>query len=282
MASRGQPSEPDRKAERDDPDPASPRDTLARLIKPWQDSLVLLDQTFAEVSVAELAPHPANPRKGDVAAIRESIEVNGFYGACVVQRSTGHILIGNHRWLAAKAAGEPTVPVLWVDVDDERAKRILVGDNWLSDMAGWDTQGLHDLLAELRLTEAGLAGMGVTEADMDAMLSEGQRSTGAVLDALDVGLGEPTHAVAEGQVWRLDHHVLVVTSVITGWPLWTRYLSPGCVFLPHPSPHAPISDRAQSLALVMVQPEHYIAGHLLDKWASVRSEPVLELAGAAA
>lgn len=58
---------------------------------------LLLEQEFELVDVDRLTPHPENPRKGDEETIGNSIDGNGFYGACVVQRSTGHVLVGNHR-----------------------------------------------------------------------------------------------------------------------------------------------------------------------------------------
>jgi site-specific DNA-methyltransferase (adenine-specific) len=55
------------------------------------------------VAVDDLQAHPANPRRGNVDAIRESIRVNGWHGVIVAQASTGRIVVGTHRWLAAKA-----------------------------------------------------------------------------------------------------------------------------------------------------------------------------------
>lgn len=75
-------------------------------------------QSYALVNVEVLNPHPDNPRQGDVDAIADSIEQNGFFGAIVAQRSTGYVPAGNHRLLAAKRQGLTEVPVVWLDVDD--------------------------------------------------------------------------------------------------------------------------------------------------------------------
>ena len=96
------------------------------------------------VKVERLVPHPENPRRGNVDAVVESIRTNGFYGALVVQRSTRHVLAGNHRLLAARQLGMDEDPVAWVDCDDERARRILVADNRSSDLAVWDDEALAD------------------------------------------------------------------------------------------------------------------------------------------
>jgi hypothetical protein len=81
-----------------------------------------------------------------VTAIAQSIQKNGFYGAVIVQKSTGHILAGNHRVQAAASIGITEVPVLYVDVDDDQAMRILLADNRTNDIAGYDDQALLDLL----------------------------------------------------------------------------------------------------------------------------------------
>ncbi len=125
------------------------------------------------VPLGRLTPHPKNARQGDVGAVYQSIEANGFFGALVVQRSTHHILVGNHRFLAARDAKMPEVPVLWVDVDDERALRILLADNKTSDDASYDTQALADLLAHLaNTTEAGLVGTGFTGDELDDLIQD--------------------------------------------------------------------------------------------------------------
>ena len=110
------------------------------------------------VPLDRLRPHPENPRRGQVGAILSSIEAHGFYGAVMAQRSTGHVLAGNHRLLAAAEAGLAELPVVWVDVDDDEARRILLADNRSSDLASYDEAGLAELLGVLEDTNAGLAG----------------------------------------------------------------------------------------------------------------------------
>jgi ParB-like chromosome segregation protein Spo0J len=123
----------------------------------------VLPTEFEHVGVDDVGPHPENPRRGDVAALEESINSNGFYGALVVQRSTGRILVGNHRWEAARRQGITTLPVLWVDVDDEQAKRIMVVDNRAGELASWDHEQLVAVLSELSASAGSLDGMLFTE-----------------------------------------------------------------------------------------------------------------------
>lgn len=110
---------------------------------------------FETVPVDSVRPHPKNPRRGDVEAIKESIRANGFFGALVVQTATRHILVGNHRWRAAKELGIESVPVLWTSVSDDEALRILLVDNRTSDLANWDLPDLAELLQAVPLEGTG-------------------------------------------------------------------------------------------------------------------------------
>jgi hypothetical protein len=117
---------------------------------------------YQQVKVADLSVHPENARVGNVSTIVESIQANGFYGALIVQTGTNRILVGNHRYLAAVELGMETVPVLWADVDDDRARKIMLADNRTSDIATYDDHLLLDLL------RAGdLDGTGYLDTDVD-------------------------------------------------------------------------------------------------------------------
>lgn len=123
------------------------------------------------VPVDSLKPHPRNARRGNIDVIAESIQVNGFFGVIIAQRSSNRILVGNHRWRAAQKAGMSEVPVMFADVDDERALKILLADNRTSDMAGYDGDALSSLLKDV-LSQEDLTGTGWTAADLDKMIAE--------------------------------------------------------------------------------------------------------------
>jgi len=105
--------------------------------------------TTEYVPTDRLLPHPDNPRRGDVAAIKDSLERNGQYRPLVVSRRTFEVLAGNHTLLAARELGWSQIAVTFVDVDAEQARRILLVDNRTNDLAGYDTQDLVDLLEGL-------------------------------------------------------------------------------------------------------------------------------------
>lgn len=123
------------------------------------------------VPIDSIKPHPRNPRRGDIDVIVESIHVNGFFGAIIVQESTGVILAGNHRWKAARKAGMSEVPVMMADVTDEQALKILLADNRTSDVAGYDMDSLTGLLRDV-LAQDDLMGTGWSADDLDRMVAE--------------------------------------------------------------------------------------------------------------
>lgn len=131
----------------------------------------VVNEQLEMVEVGALIPHPRNPRRGDLNAIRQSINNNGFYGAIIAQRSTSYILAGNHRFQAALAEGARRVPVIWVDVDDAKALRILLADNRSSDLADNDDEQLAALLRDVLQETGSLAGTGYLTEDLDKMLA---------------------------------------------------------------------------------------------------------------
>lgn len=134
---------------------------------------VVLPQDATLVDPATLELHPANPRMGDVGAIVESITSNGFFDPLVVQISSRRVLDGNHRLLAARHLGMPLVPVAWVDVDDDRALRILLVANRANDLASYNDHALAALLTDMaQQTPLGLAGTGFADDDLDRLLAD--------------------------------------------------------------------------------------------------------------
>lgn len=121
----------------------------------------------------QIHPHPENANRGDLQAIKESIQTNGFFGALVVQRSTGRILTGHHRYQAALELGYTELPVLQVDVTDQEARRILVADNRTTRLGHDDPEQLAALLNQILADhpEDALSGTGFSEDDLQDLLS---------------------------------------------------------------------------------------------------------------
>lgn len=143
------------------------------------------DLTIEYVPLTALDTYPGNPRLGDVDAIAESMDENGIFDAIVVQRSTGYVLDGNHRYLAMQQMGEEKAPVIFVDVDDERAKRIVLVANKTNDDSSYDEAALVELLQSL----PELDGTGYSDDELSDLVDA--LADPPSLDDLEDEFGEP-------------------------------------------------------------------------------------------
>lgn len=165
-------------------------------------------QEYRSTQLSALIQHPDNPRKGNVGAIAASIEANGFYGAIIVQKSTNRVLAGNHRLQALLAQGISEAPAIFVDCDDETARRILLADNRTNDLAGYDDEALAKLLQDL----PSLDGTGFDSASLDKLLADIARSGEARDAAPKIDQAEELRAkwaTERGQVWQVGRHRLM-------------------------------------------------------------------------
>lgn len=166
-----------------------------------------MSTTFAgleitEMLVNEMSQHPDNANNGDMDALRESIEVNGFYSPVIVQASTGYIIAGNHRWAVAQSMGFVTLPAIVLDVDDAQAKRMMIADNRITRLGQDDPAQLAELLSELSETDYGLMGTGFSHNELQTLL-----------DTLDKPLDFDEEPVGDGLHDVEKSHQYVVTPI---------------------------------------------------------------------
>jgi hypothetical protein len=133
----------------------------------------ILNESTELVPAGSIQPHPRNVNRANLPPIAESIRVNGFYGTVIVQKSTGFILAGSHRWREAVEQGAAEVPVTFIDVDDATALRIMLADSRTQRLGADDPLPLSELLGDM----GELAGTGFTEADLDALLTDAGMQT---------------------------------------------------------------------------------------------------------
>lgn len=108
---------------------------------------------YRNVKVADLKPHPRNPRKhgeAELKALGESIDRFGFTCPIVVQKSTGLVLAGHARLEALRKRGDAEAPVIELDVDDANATAYMIADNQLTILGAWDFPALEELVGELK------------------------------------------------------------------------------------------------------------------------------------
>lgn len=145
--------------------------------------------------LAELNHYHRNARRGNVAAIAESLRVNGQYKPIVVNKGTktdrpNEVLVGNHTLDAAASLSWESIDAVMVDVDDDQARRIVLADNRTSDLGAYD----DELLLELLMEADDLEGTAFTVDDVDALehLTYSHDDGPRDLDALHDDVGDPT------------------------------------------------------------------------------------------
>jgi hypothetical protein len=126
-----------------------------------------------EVALGDLTTYPGNPRKGNIEAIADSLTRYGQYKPLTVNRRGNTILAGNHTFMAAQALRWPHISVVFVDVDDDTAAKIVAFDNRIADLGSYDDTALADLLAGL----ADLDGTGYSDDDIDDLIAGIQEAT---------------------------------------------------------------------------------------------------------
>lgn len=157
-----------------------------------------------DMLISALKYRDRNPRRGNVAMIKQSLEKNGLYRPIVVKRDTLEVLAGNHTLKAAQELGWEEITCSLIDCDDETAARIVLVDNKSNDAAGYDNKLLAEILDEM----PDLAGTGWNMAEVEELVDaqlkgEGRKDPDEVPD-LPV---EPQTKL--GDRWLLGEHVLV-------------------------------------------------------------------------
>ena len=135
------------------------------------------------VKTSEITPWPGNPRRGDVARIAASVKEHGQYRPILVQSSTNQIIAGNQTYEAiTKKLKRKTCKVLFLDVDDEEAVKILMVDNRLGELGYNDGEDLYALLQSL---EDPTSGTGYTTEEVWSIFQGVEESDDDVLRALE-------------------------------------------------------------------------------------------------
>lgn len=127
-----------------------------------------------DVDPGSLVPWSGNPKRiGEeaVAKLAKAIESIGWGAPILARRSDRRIVAGHRRQRAALVLAErgelpgDTVPVRWIDVDDERATAMALADQRHAEDSEWDEDALSALLEELAPDTAELLGWEAKELD---------------------------------------------------------------------------------------------------------------------
>lgn len=227
-----------------------------------------------------------NPRKGDIDSVKRSYEAFGQRKPIVARRtgiaenglSKGIVTAGNHQLQAARALKWKEIAVVFIDEDEQTSKAFSVADNRTHDLGTYDDTELKALLKEIEeFDEALFAATSYSLNDIEQTLSTleldseqgNEENRGELLSLLSVAYGEPKHQVQIGDIWKLGSHIMVIADVMKDWNKWVNYLEDGLLFVPYPGPYVALTKRLDKQPSVMVQPNVYLAGHILDKYVAV-------------
>ena len=160
----------------------------------------------ASVALNTLESYPTNPRRGDIEAIAQSLKAHGQYRPIVVQYGTNFILAGNHTYKAAKKLGWKKIKITYIEVDEESARRIVLADNRLTDLATYN----EPLLKSLLTTLPELEGTGFTQAEVETLdrLMNGQDK-----DPVGGSKALPSDPEVKVSAWRFT----VESTVYKAW-----------------------------------------------------------------
>lgn len=136
----------------------------------------LSEMKIDTIKVEDLKPYAKNTRihgKRNLEAIKKSLAAFGQTKPIVVRRATNEILCGNGTYEAAVALGWQEIQCHVIDIDEERAKALMIADNRTSDLSENDEKNLLDMLQEMDADMLDLTGYDNEELDKMLQFHEG-------------------------------------------------------------------------------------------------------------
>jgi len=164
--------------------------------------------------ITELQLLPGNPRRGDIEAVKRSLEAFGQRKPIVVRRSDSVVIAGNHTLQAAQALGWSKIAVVWVDDDEVTSKAFALADNRTAELGDYDEEALADLINDVGSLNPGLLeSSGWDDKSVQELLDRVEQVELPV-DVDDVS--ENVVAVSKlGDVWLLGKHRVMCGSAIS-------------------------------------------------------------------
>ncbi len=143
---------------------------------PWKNRIV----GHGEEAPDQLLASPWNWRihaKAQQDALSGVLDEIGWIQSVIVSKRTGHVVDGHLRVALAISKNEPSVPVVYVDLDEHEEKLALLTLDPLSAMAATDAEQLDALLQEVSTGDAAV----------QAMLADLAESAGVTADLGEMG-----------------------------------------------------------------------------------------------
>ena len=164
--------------------------------------------------IDRLRPYARNAKIHDddqVAKIAASMAKFGWTVPCMVA-DDGELIAGHGRVSAATMLGLKDVPVIRLGHLDEAERRAYrIADNKLTELGDWDAAMLRDEIAGLLAEDFDLSLLGITDADLDALLQDPDAlgDDGAIEGEDDIPEPPVTPVSIAGDIWQLGSHRLI-------------------------------------------------------------------------
>jgi site-specific DNA-methyltransferase (adenine-specific) len=178
---------------------ADARDRKTRLFLMIQKDLLQLACPISQLNLL-----PGNPRRGDVDAVKASLERFGQRKPIVVRKSDRVVIAGNHTLQAAQALGWTEIAVVWVDDDDAMSKAFALADNRTAELGDYDEEALAALIGEV----------GALDPELLEATGWDSKSVSDLLDGMQGDLPVDVDEVPDevpaisklGDIWLLGEH----------------------------------------------------------------------------
>ena len=166
-----------------------------------------------QVRIDQLRPNQENPRRitrAELNKLIRSIKEFGFVDPIIVNnyKDRKDIIIGGHqRVMAAKQMGYTTVPVVYVDLDEDREMLLNIALNEIS--GDWDEAKLYKALKDLQDSDADITLTGFDEPFIDEIIAMNEKNERENL--LDIVPEPPVKPKSKtGELYQLGRHKLIV------------------------------------------------------------------------
>ena len=127
---------------------------------------------ITHLPIGDLRPDPANPRRitdEELESLTRSVREFGLIDPIIARREDQVVIGGHQRLLAARKLGMKQVPVVLVDLSEEKAHLLNLALNRIS--GSWDQELLARLLADLKaVPEVDLSLSGFSEDELQKHL----------------------------------------------------------------------------------------------------------------
>ena len=171
---------------------------------PWTNRIV----SHGEEPPDKLIANPNNWRLHNASqqgALSQILGEVGLVQSVIVNRTTGHLVDGHLRVELAKAQGQPTIPVVYVELSEDEERIILATLDPIGAMAEVDRGELAELLE------------GIENPELAGLLEAVARANRIALDLGSTGLVDPDEAPdppeepvsRPGDLWLLGDHRLL-------------------------------------------------------------------------